>query len=105
MHSDFGQEEKQRYSRQNIFHGLGKEGQKKLAKSRVLILGCGGLGSAAATILTRAGIGFIRIVDRDFLDLSNLQRQILYHEHDVKEGLPKVIAAERLLAELFEKVA
>jgi len=100
MQTEFGDEEKQRYSRQKIFYGIGEEGQKKLAESRVLILGCGGLGSASASLLARAGIGYLKIVDRDFLDLSNLQRQILYDEHDVKEGLPKVIAAEKRLKKI-----
>lgn len=100
MQFEFAEEEKQRYARQEIFHGIGTEGQKKLSDSRVLILGCGGLGSASASLLARAGVGYLKIVDRDFLDLSNLQRQILYEEHDVKEGLPKVIAAERRLKEI-----
>ncbi len=95
MKSNFGLEEKERYARQTAFHVIGKEGQEKLAKSRVMILGCGGLGSASSSILARAGIGYLKLVDRDFLELNNLQRQILYEEHDVKEGLPKPIAAER----------
>jgi molybdopterin/thiamine biosynthesis adenylyltransferase len=95
MKSNFGAEEKERYARQAAFHGIGKDGQEKLAKSRVMILGCGGLGSASASILARAGIGYLKLVDRDFLELNNLQRQILYEEHDVKEGLPKAIAAQR----------
>ncbi|MBC8180326.1 ThiF family adenylyltransferase [candidate division KSB1 bacterium] len=100
MQTEFGEEEVKRYSRQKLFYGVGEQGQKKLAESRVLILGCGGLGSASATLLARAGVGYLKIVDRDFLDVSNLQRQILYEEHDVKEGLPKVIAAERRLREI-----
>jgi adenylyltransferase/sulfurtransferase len=100
MKTDFGDEEKQRYDRQEIFHSIGKEGQKKLSDSRVLILGCGGLGSASASLLARAGVGFLKIVDRDFLDLSNLQRQILYDEDDIKNGLPKVIAAEQRLKKI-----
>lgn len=93
--SIFGTEEKERYSRQFAFAGIGKSGQEKLMKSRVMILGCGGLGSASSMILARAGIGFLKLVDRDYLELNNLQRQILYEEHDVKEGLPKPIAAQR----------
>jgi len=100
MKTDFGDEEKQRYDRQEIFHSIGKEGQKKLSDSRVLILGCGGLGSASASLLARAGVGYLKIVDRDFLDLSNLQRQILYDEDDIKNGLPKVIAAEQRLKKI-----
>lgn len=95
MKSNFGTEEKERYTRQAAFYGIGEAGQQKLANSRVMILGCGGLGSASASILARAGVGYLKIVDRDFLELNNLQRQILYEEHDVKEGLPKPIAAQR----------
>ncbi|MFZ5516556.1 MAG: ThiF family adenylyltransferase [Candidatus Zhuqueibacterota bacterium] len=98
--SDFGREEFDRYSRQTNFVGLGRSEQELLAKSRVLILGCGGLGSASASLLARAGVGYLRLADRDFMELSNLQRQILYDEHDVKEGLPKVIAAQRKLREI-----
>ncbi len=100
MQTEFGEEEIKRYSRQKIFADIGEQGQQKLAESRVLLLGCGGLGSASASLLARAGVGYLKIVDRDFLDVSNLQRQILYEEHDVKEGLPKVIAAERRLREI-----
>ncbi len=100
MKSNFGQEEKERYVRQTAFNGIGKAGQEKLTKSRVMILGCGGLGSASASILSRAGIGYLKIVDRDFLELNNLQRQILYEEHDVKEGLPKPIAAQRRISQI-----
>ncbi len=105
MASDFGDEEKLRYDRQHLFSGIGETGQKRLANGRVLILGCGGLGSASASLLARAGVGFLKIVDRDFLEVSNLQRQILYEEHDVKEGLPKVFAAERRLKEINSTIA
>lgn len=104
MKSNFGKEERERYTRQSAFHGIGKAGQKKLAKSRVMILGCGGLGSASASILARAGIGYLKLVDRDFMELNNLQRQILYEEHDVKEGLPKVIAAQRQIERINSTV-
>jgi adenylyltransferase/sulfurtransferase len=104
MKSNFGKEEQERYTRQSAFHGIGKAGQEKLSKSRVMILGCGGLGSASASILARAGIGFLKLVDRDFLELNNLQRQILYEEHDVKEGLPKVIAAQRQIERINSTV-
>lgn len=102
--SEFGYEEKERYSRQVNFAGLGEKGQHLLAKGRVLILGCGGLGSTAATLLARAGLGYLKLVDRDYMELSNLQRQILYDEHDVKEGLPKVIAAQRKIYEINSMV-
>lgn len=100
MITDFGPEEQERYSRQRAFHGIGKANQEKLAQGRVLILGCGGLGSAAASLLARAGVGYLKLVDRDFLELNNLQRQILYDEHDVKEGLPKAIAAQRCIQQI-----
>jgi len=93
MKSEFGLEEKERYARQSAFQGIGRAGQEKLSTCRVMILGCGGLGSASTSILARAGVGYLKLIDRDFLELNNLQRQILYEEHDVKEGLPKPIAA------------
>jgi len=102
--SEFGREEKERYSRQVNFAGLGLKEQKLLEKSRVLILGCGGLGSTSASILARAGVGYLKLVDRDYMELSNLQRQILYDEHDVKEGLPKAIAAQRKIYEINSTV-
>lgn len=86
-----------RYSRQIRFAPLGEEGQQRLAAARVLVCGCGALGSAIANTLVRSGVGFVRIVDRDFLELSNLQRQVLYDERDVAAGLPKAIAAANRL--------
>lgn len=86
-----------RYVRQYRFRGLGIEGQRKLAASRASIVGCGALGATLASTLVRAGVGFVRLIDRDFLELNNLQRQILYDEADVASGLPKaVIATEKL---------
>jgi adenylyltransferase/sulfurtransferase len=82
-----------RYKRQIAFSGIGEDGQRKLLASRVCIIGVGATGSAIANSLCRSGIGFIRIVDRDFVDLSNLQRQALYTEQDVIDTLPKVTAA------------
>ncbi len=84
-----------RYSRQEILQNIGEEGQKRLSKSHVLIVGCGALGTAAANNLTRAGIGKISILDRDFVELNNLQRQMLFDENDV--GEPKAIAATKKL--------
>lgn len=72
---------------------IGKEGQQRLAAGRALVCGCGALGSAIASTLVRAGVGHVRVVDRDYLELSNLQRQVLYDEADVEAGLPKAIAA------------
>ncbi len=86
-----------RYSRQILFGGIGKEGQGKLGQSRVLLVGCGALGASHAEMLTRAGVGFIRIVDRDFVEFSNLQRQTLYSESDAEERIPKAIAAKNRL--------
>lgn len=87
----------ERYSRQILFKPLGQTGQQKLALSTVTIVGCGALGSAIAETLTRAGIGTIHLVDRDYVELSNLQRQQLFTEMDAEQMLPKVAAAEQRL--------
>ncbi len=89
-----------RYSRQILFNGIGPEGQARLARSRVLLVGCGALGSVMAEILTRAGIGSLTIADRDYVDESNLQRQSLYTEEDCRAGLPKAAAAVSHLAKM-----
>ncbi len=86
-----------RYSRQILFEPLGQDGQRRLAESRVTLIGCGALGSVLADTLVRAGVGFLRIVDRDFLELNNLQRQVLFDEQDVADHLPKAEAARRKL--------
>src|SRR3954453_11639212 len=86
-----------RYSRQVRFPGMGEEGQRKLMASRVTICGCGALGTVLANHLVRAGVGFVRVVDRDFIDTQNLQRQILFDEQDVADNLPKAEAAARKL--------
>lgn len=85
----------ERYSRQTRFPQLGVEGQKRLMESRVTICGCGALGTVLANHLARAGVGHLRIVDRDFIETHNLQRQILFDEKDVAENLPKSEAAAR----------
>lgn len=90
-------ERRQRYIRQVQFAPLGPAGQDRLLGARVLICGCGALGSVLANLLARAGVGYLRIVDRDYLELNNLQRQVLYDERDLAEGLPKAIAAARHL--------
>ncbi len=87
-----------RYSRQILFRGIGEEGQRKLATARVGIVGCGATGSALAGLLARAGIGMLRIIDRDYVEPSNLQRQSLFDETDAAESLPKAIAAARKIA-------
>ncbi|MBA4537429.1 thiazole biosynthesis adenylyltransferase ThiF [Bacillus aquiflavi] len=86
-----------RYSRQELFSAIGKAGQQKIRSKHVLIIGAGALGSGNADILTRAGVGKLTIVDRDYVEESNLQRQQLYVEDDVKKKLPKVIAAKKRL--------
>ncbi|MCM3567138.1 thiazole biosynthesis adenylyltransferase ThiF [Neobacillus mesonae] len=87
----------ERYSRQVLFPGIGKEGQEKISRKHVLIIGAGALGSGNAEVLTRAGVGRLTIVDRDYVEASNLQRQQLYTEEDVAERLPKAAAAEKRL--------
>jgi molybdopterin-synthase adenylyltransferase len=84
-----------RYHRQYLFNKIGEAGQRKLVSSRVTIIGCGALGTVLVNTLARAGVGFIRIVDRDFIEYNNLQRQVLFDEDDIKENLPKAVAAER----------
>jgi adenylyltransferase/sulfurtransferase len=93
-----------RYARQMRFPGIGAEGQRKLLASRALVVGCGALGSVIANTLARAGVGKLRIVDRDFLELNNLQRQVLYDEADVAAGLPKAIAAANRLAKINSEI-
>jgi molybdopterin-synthase adenylyltransferase len=87
-----------RYSRQVLFRGIGALGQRKLASARVAIVGCGATGSALAGLLARAGVGTLRIIDRDYVEPSNLQRQSLFDETDAAESLPKAIAAARKIA-------
>ncbi len=87
----------ERYSRQIITSVIGEKGQRKLRESSVLLVGCGGLGSAIATTLVRAGVGKLRIVDRDFVEITNLQRQILFDEDDLNTNIPKAVIAERKL--------
>jgi adenylyltransferase/sulfurtransferase len=86
-----------RYSRQILFKPIGQEGQRRLLDSRVAVIGCGALGTVAANILARAGVGFLRICDRDFIEENNLQRQVLFDEDDLKAELPKAEAAKRKL--------
>lgn len=86
-----------RYSRQILFSGIGEEGQLKLLKSKVAIVGVGALGTVCANHLVRSGVGYIRLIDRDVVELSNLQRQSLFNEEDVKQNLPKAVAARKRL--------
>ena len=93
-----------RYIRQTRFASFGEGGQEKLRASRALVVGCGALGSVIAESLTRAGVGHLRIVDRDFLEISNLHRQVLYDEDDVAAELPKAIAAKNKLNRINSQV-
>jgi molybdopterin-synthase adenylyltransferase len=86
-----------RYDRQILLPEIGPVGQARLANARILLIGCGALGSVAAEYLVRAGIGFLRIVDRDLVELSNLQRQVLFDERDAAAEIPKAIAAQKRL--------
>jgi adenylyltransferase/sulfurtransferase len=90
--------DKERYSRQILFHGIGEAGQQRLLDARVVVVGCGALGSFEAGALARAGVGYLRIIDRDYVELSNLQRQWLFDQCDVEQALPKSMAAARQLA-------
>ncbi len=89
-----------RYSRQILFNGIGEEGQRRIQAARVLIVGCGALGTAQAEALGRAGVGRLRIVDRDFVEPSNLQRQTMFTESDADDRLPKAVAAANHLREI-----
>ena len=93
-----------RYSRQTIFPEIGEEGQERLGNSNVVIIGCGALGTVIATSLVRAGVGKVRIVDRDFIEYHNLQRQVIFDEEDIQAQLPKAIAAERHLKKVNSSV-
>ena len=87
----------ERYSRQILFAPIGEEGQRRIMQSSVAVVGCGALGTVSVGLLVRAGVGSLRIIDRDFVEMSNLQRQALFEESDARESLPKAVAAERRL--------
>ena len=91
------QDRRNRYVRQTMFPGLGEEGQQKLEKGSIVVVGCGALGCNIANLLVRAGVGKVRIIDRDFVEYHNLQRQVLFNENDVKSRLPKAVAARKTL--------
>jgi len=86
-----------RYFKQALLKEIGEEGQERLSNSSVLITGCGALGTVIANSMVRAGVGHVKIIDRDFIELDNLPRQVLFDEEDIRAGLPKAIAAERHL--------
>jgi adenylyltransferase/sulfurtransferase len=101
---DAGDPTLDRYIRQVRYPGLGADGQRRLLDSRALVCGCGALGSVLANTLARSGVGHLRIVDRDFLELNNLQRQVLYDEEDVAAGLPKAVAAQAKLRKINSQI-
>src|SRR5947209_688877 len=92
------------YARQTLFNPIGKEGQERLRASTVTIIGCGALGTVLANNLCRAGIGHLVIADRDYIELNNLQRQILFDEDDLARKLPKAIAAAKKLRRINSEV-
>src|ERR1700735_1520697 len=94
-----------RYSRQILFGGIGTEGQRRLAAGRVAIVGCGATGSGLGSLLARAGVGMLRIIDRDYVEVSNLQRQSLFEEKDAAESLPKAIAAARRITAFNSEIS
>jgi molybdopterin-synthase adenylyltransferase len=94
----------ERYSRQILFAGIGKAGQLRLLGASAVLVGCGALGTAVANLLVRAGLGRLRLIDRDFVESSNLQRQTLFEEADARDALPKAVAAERRLRAINSSV-
>src|SRR5699024_366644 len=103
-HSEEHDHIKKRYSRQTLFKGIGLEGQSLLQHKHVLIIGVGALGTANAEILVRSGVGTVTIVDRDYVEYSNLQRQQLFTEHDAKARIPKAFAAKERLQAINSEV-
>lgn len=93
-----------RYARQMLFPGIGDAGQRALKHARVTLIGCGALGTVLANTLARAGVGYLRIVDRDYIELDNLQRQVLFDEHDIAANLPKAEAAARKLRRINSSI-
>ena len=100
---DFDSHDLKRYAKQYRFPGIGVEGQRRIGASRVVLIGCGALGSASANLLARAGVGDLLIVDRDFVELDNLQRQVLYNESDI--GLPKAVVATKKLRAINSQIS
>lgn len=94
----------ERYSRQILFPGIGAAGQQQLLESRVAIVGCGATGSALASLLARAGVGRLRIIDRDYVEASNLQRQLLFDEADAADSVPKAVAACHKIAQFNSQI-
>jgi len=96
---------REKYSRQILFAGIGEEGQARLSQTSAAIVGCGAIGAATANLLVRAGVGRLSIIDRDFVESSNLQRQTLFDEADAREAIPKAVAAERKLRSINSVVS
>lgn len=94
----------QRYSRQVLFPEIGEAGQRRILDASVLVVGCGALGTVSSNYLARAGVGRIRILDRDYVELDNLQRQVLYDEEDAANGIPKAVAASKALARINSEI-
>jgi len=97
-------EQREKYSRQILFAGIGEAGQEKLLSASAVLVGCGALGTVIANLLVRAGIGRLRVIDRDFVEPSNLQRQSLFEESDARDSLPKAVAAGRRLGAINSSV-
>src|ERR1700730_427578 len=95
--SPMNSEQREKYSRQILFSGIGEQGQERILSSAAVLVGCGAIGTVSANLLVRAGVGRLRIIDRDFVEPSNLQRQTLFEETDARKALPKAVAAERRL--------
>ena len=104
MSVEHSQPDLARYSRQMLFAPIGVEGQRRLRQASVTLVGCGALGSVLANTLVRAGVGSLRIIDRDFIETNNLQRQVLFDEHDIAQNLPKAEAAARKLRKINSAV-
>jgi molybdopterin-synthase adenylyltransferase len=104
MNDRMTREQLEKYSRQILFRGIGEAGQEKLLSASAVLVGCGALGTVVANLLVRAGLGNLRIIDRDFVEPSNLQRQTLFEESDARDELPKAIAAERRLRAINSSV-
>ncbi|MCP4247994.1 MAG: thiazole biosynthesis adenylyltransferase ThiF [bacterium] len=103
-HPDQHADPPERYSRQVLFDRIGAKGQRRLMGGRVTLVGCGALGTALAETLVRAGVGLVRICDRDFIEINNLQRQTLFDESDIAAGLPKAEAAKAKLGRINSQV-
>jgi molybdopterin-synthase adenylyltransferase len=97
-------QEYSRYARQTVLKEIGRDGQRRLSGSRAAIVGIGALGSVSANLLARAGVGHITLIDRDYLEMNNLQRQVLYDEADLKANLPKAVAAKQKLGQINSEI-